>query len=578
MEQIAQYIRCDSAVQPQILVMEDESSVAQGLEMILREQGYGVDLAMTGQGALDSLSGKGFDLLVADLRLPDMDGMEVIKRVKSESPETEVVVITGYAGVSSAVDAMKGGVADYLPKPFTEEEFMAAVEEALSENRKLLGKEDIETAEAGEKKLIQKKEVVRALKKVSKNDRAFLPGIGWAEVRYPNRGGHAAPVQERLGGTSGESLNYFSFQNNLIENSIEGVLACNKEGLVVIFNKTLEKMLGYSQSEVCSKMLFSQFFHAEDLDKFREKLYGEEYGGKNQLPLFETSLINKAGDSVPVQISAKVMFVDDEDIGFATFFRHPTETGRLEQKPEDQARLLQQHKLISLGRLAASVVHEINNPLAGILNYLGLMIKILGREPPLDAENLTKFGRYLDLVEGEVRRCSIIMSNLLAFSRKSNLEFNEVDIDELLERCIILSQHKLDLQNIEIRKRTDSEVPKVWGDFNQIQQCVINLIFNAIDAMPDGGTLILESSFNREKGIVRIGVQDTGYGIPKEHLTHIFDPFYTTKAEGEGFGLGLSTVHGIIERHKGSINLKTEVGEGTIFTIDLPVARMGTQD
>jgi two-component system NtrC family sensor kinase len=118
----------------------------------------------------------------------------------------------------------------------------------------------------------------------------------------------------------------------------------------------------------------------------------------------------------------------------------------LEQKPEDQATLLQQHKLISLGRLAASVVHEINNPLVGILNYLGLMIKILGRESNLDAENLTKFRRYLDLVEGEVRRCSNIMSNLLAFSRKSNLEFSEVDIDELLERCIILSQHKLDLR------------------------------------------------------------------------------------------------------------------------------------
>ena len=424
--------------------MEDESSVAQGLEMILREQGYGVDLAMTGQGALDTLSGKGFDLLVADLRLPDMDGMEVIKRVKSESPDTEVVVITGYAEVSSAVHAMRGGAADYLPKPFTEEAFMTAVDEALSENRKLLGQENIETAEAGEKKLIQKNELVRALKKVSKNDRAFLPGISWAEVRYPNRGGHATPVQERL-----------------------------------------------------------------------------------------------------------------------------------EQKPEDQAGLLQQHKLISLGRLAASVVHEINNPLAGILNYLGLIIKILGRESPLDAEDLTKFERYLDLVESEVRRCSIIMSNLLAFSRKSNLEFSEVDIDELLERCIILSQHKLDLQNIEIRKRIDSEVPKVWGDFNQIQQCVINLIFNAIDAMPDGGRLTLESSFHRDKGIVRTKVQDTGYGIPKEHLTHIFDPFYTTKGKEEGFGLGLSTVHGIIERHKGSINLETEEGKGTIFTIDLPAAKMG---
>jgi DNA-binding NtrC family response regulator len=115
-------MRNDCAVQPQILLMEDESSIAQGLQMVLREEGYGVDLAMTGQGALDTLSHKAFDLLVADLRLPDMDGMDVIKRVKDERPETEVIVITGYANVPSAVEAIKTGVVDYLPKPFTDDE------------------------------------------------------------------------------------------------------------------------------------------------------------------------------------------------------------------------------------------------------------------------------------------------------------------------------------------------------------------------------------------------------------------------------------------------------------------------
>jgi NADH-quinone oxidoreductase subunit E len=140
---------------PQILLMEDEPTVAQGLQMVLKEEGYGVDLAMTGHSALDSFSRKGFDLLVADLRLPDIDGIEVIKKVKEERPETGVIVITGYSTVSSAVKAMKLGASDYLPKPFTEDEFKTAVLEALKEKQETLEQDDHETLEDAAKSLIE---------------------------------------------------------------------------------------------------------------------------------------------------------------------------------------------------------------------------------------------------------------------------------------------------------------------------------------------------------------------------------------------------------------------------------------
>jgi len=148
-----------------------------------------------------------------------------------------------------------------------------------------------------------------------------------------------------------------------------------------------------------------------------------------------------------------------------------------------------------------------------------------------------------------------------------------VGIDELLERCIMLSQHKMDLQNIRIKTRFDKEIPPVWGDFNQIQQCVINLIFNAIDAISDGGTLTMESSFREDRGLVEIKVGDTGHGISSEDLPHIFDPFYSTKTEGKGLGLGLSTVYGIIDRHKGTITVESEWEKGTLFIIRLPVEK-----
>lgn len=244
-------------------------------------------------------------------------------------------------------------------------------------------------------------------------------------------------------------------------------------------------------------------------------------------------------------------------------------TALLEREVEDQARILHQDKLMSLGKLASSVVHEINNPLSGILNYIRLMTRIM-RRGPLPEDRREKFMTYLDLVESETDRCSHIVSSLLAFSRKSPPAFGEVVIEELLNRCMALSRHKLELQNITIVPEIEPNIPKVIGDFNQMQQCVINLIFNAIDAMPDGGTLTLEARYAPPVGNIDIVVHDTGHGIAKDDLPHIFEPFFTTKNEGYGVGLGLSTIFGIMERHKGTVDVHSDPGQGATFTLHFP--------
>jgi len=172
MNQLQEITRPDPQDWPQILVMEDEPSVAKGLQMVLAEEGYSVDLAMTGQSALDRFTQKGFDLLVADLRLPDIDGMEVIKRVKAQRPQTGVVVITGYSSVSSALEAMKLGAHDYLPKPFTDDEFKTAVEGALKTIKAAPAIDLVEKIDTAEGRLIQKQEVIRALTRASE-DEAF---------------------------------------------------------------------------------------------------------------------------------------------------------------------------------------------------------------------------------------------------------------------------------------------------------------------------------------------------------------------------------------------------------------------
>jgi signal transduction histidine kinase len=188
---------------------------------------------------------------------------------------------------------------------------------------------------------------------------------------------------------------------------------------------------------------------------------------------------------------------------------------------------------------------------------------------------MEKFQSYLGIVENETDRCSKIVSNLLAFSRKSKEEVRKVSVREVVEKSVLLSQHKMALANIRLQTEFEEHLPVVLGDFNQIQQCVINLIFNAIDAMPEGGALTIACRSLEGEGILEIQVADSGTGISKQDLPHIFDAFYTTKTEGSGLGLGLATVYGIIERHKGSIDVESEPGKGTTFTIRLPALGKG---
>lgn len=245
-------------------------------------------------------------------------------------------------------------------------------------------------------------------------------------------------------------------------------------------------------------------------------------------------------------------------------------TALLEKENATQAQILHQDKMMSLGRLAASVVHEINNPLSGILNYSRLMLKVL-KKGGLTAERQERFIHYLDLVEKESDRCSKIVSGLLAFSRKSPPAFAPVNVSELMDRCLALSSHRLQLAGIELTSAVQDRLPPVEGDFNQLQQCVINLIFNAMDAMPQGGTMEIKSYVEARDGLVTIAVRDTGTGIPPEDRPHIFEPFYTTKKEGYGVGLGLSTVYGIMEQHRGSVHVDSTLGRGTTFYLKLPV-------
>jgi signal transduction histidine kinase len=231
--------------------------------------------------------------------------------------------------------------------------------------------------------------------------------------------------------------------------------------------------------------------------------------------------------------------------------------------------LVQEDRMISLGKLVASCVHEINNPIQGLMTFTHLMQEILAEEKP-SPEDLEQFKQHLSFMSKELERCGNIVSGLLSFSRETPKEFKSIDINDVLNTVISLTRHKMELRNVTLTTRLYPGLLMIRGDEREMQQCFLNLIFNAIEAMPKGGQLQIISELQSEKNNPRIEIRDTGYGIPKENLEHIFDPFYTTKREGEGTGLGLSIVYGITKNHKGKIKVNSNVGEGSSFVLTFP--------
>ena len=231
--------------------------------------------------------------------------------------------------------------------------------------------------------------------------------------------------------------------------------------------------------------------------------------------------------------------------------------------------LLANEKMASIGKLAATVAHEINNPLFGILTYARLVARELQKQ---ELPHRGELVEQLETIEHESKRCGDLVKNLLTFSRQTPSHREPNDLNAIVRRAVLLVKHKLDMQNIELRERLAAGLPPVDCDGNQIQQVVLVLLVNASEAMPHGGTIEVTTEFDAagEQGVVR--VKDTGSGIPADVLGRIFDPFFTTKEDQNRTGLGLAVAHSIVEQHTGEITVETREGEGTEFRITLPVA------
>ncbi len=237
---------------------------------------------------------------------------------------------------------------------------------------------------------------------------------------------------------------------------------------------------------------------------------------------------------------------------------------------EMQAHLIQSEKLASLGKLAAGIAHEINNPLGGILIYSNLLLEDTGEKSPY-YENLKKIVK-------ETSRCKNIVRGLLEFARPKEPEMSLININEIVESSLSIMERQTLFQNIKIKKTYASDLPKIVADSAQLQQVFVNIILNAAEAMDGKGLLTLRTSLNEDGSYMEVQFSDTGHGIKEEDKKRLFEPFFSTKEVGKGTGLGLAISYSIIQKHKGTIEVDSQIGKGSTFTIRLPVIQENSHE
>ena len=347
------------------------------------------------------------------------------------------------------------------------------------------------------------------------------------------------------------------------------IVAINDEGIVSLINRKGCEVLGYKEEEIRGKNWFDlcvpERMRKERKDTLKKVMAGE----KKEVEDYENSILTKSGEERIIAWHNTTL-TDDKDRIIGTLSSGEDITLRKQTEEE----LIRSEKLASLGQLAASVAHEVNNPLAGIMIYVKLFLKKY-KEEKLQTDNTEK---QLLKMDKELDRTTRIIRNLLDFARQSEPNIRPVDINKVLEAALLLVGHQINLENISLEKKSDAQLPLILADFDKIQQVLINIIMNAIQAMPGGGNLTIATSVAKGirigeslKDTIRIDISDTGVGITEENMNKLFTPFFTTKEKGKGVGLGLPVVHGIIEQHKGKIKVDSKPNVGTTFSIYLEV-------
>lgn len=523
--------------QAKILVVDDEPGMRDMLSYELSFRDYAVVTAVNGEDALDKIGKEKFHLVISDVKMPRMDGLEMLEAIKKADPDVEVIMSTGYGTIETAVSAMKMGAYDFVQKPFNIDEILAMIGRALEkrELKALLG-----VYEAGE--------AVFATLKLDE----LLPAMAGLSLRILKADDVSVMLPDpdgtlRVAATAGIEDDLRKDTRLALGERVAGKVARDNHAPVII-DGPLEKDQRFSGigglREIRSAIVFPL------------KIGGRTIGVLNA---------NRTKQGPPFT---------QADLRYASVFcgqlSQAVHNAKLYHELEAQMREIQRmqshlvktEKLAVIGKLAAGVAHEINNPLTGIMGFADLLLANKELQPQQRED--------LESILQQSQRCRKIVQNLLQFNRRP-AGTEPADLGAVLASALQLTRYEFLKSNVEIANELQEGKFFVHGDSSRLEQVFINLISNARQAMEGGKKPLLKVGAALENGRVLIRFEDNGCGIPTADLDKIFDPFFTTKTGGHGTGLGLSISYGIIQEHNGDIKVESKAGTGTVFTVSLPV-------
>lgn len=479
-----------------VFVVDDNPEVCELFARLLQAQSYDVLTCQNGGDALRKINSEEFDVVIVDLKLDGLDGMEIIRQIKRIDPTIPVIIITDHASVESAIDGIRFGAYDYLEKPLHNlDQVLMTVKRAL-----------------------EARGISLALKNSQEENRRLIQAIDKLDCL---------------------------------------VLLMDSDGVINYCSGQLESLYGYKIEEIMGKRLgvvFPQQYH-QQIEIILSETKKNKWEG-------ELDNVKKDGQLFPVRAMFSPVYDRCENlVALVGIIKDITRERDL------YAQLIHSENLAYIGRLAAGVAHEINNPLA-VLS--GTIQRFLERTE-VDDRQYAKFRqmkRVADRIKG-------IVDTLLCFSHPKEVKSKQLNLNDVIIDMLNFLEQQLKERGIRVKKYLGNLKPLLLPE-SEINQVLMNLVINACDAMPQGGELKVRTSLltvkKGKKGkFVRLEISDTGCGISGEEISKIFQPFYTTKAVGEGTGLGLAISYGIIKRHGGSIDVKSKVEKGTTFSIELPV-------
>jgi len=495
-----------------LLVIDDEASTRDLLKMSLESDGYTVFVAEDGPKGLEIFARENPPVVLTDIKMPGMDGIEVLRRVKEQSPDTEVIVITGHGEMNLAVQALQLEASDFINKPISDEGLAVALRRA---EEKIWMREKL-------------KEYTEDLERV---------------------------IQE----TNKELVKRHELEHNIIQTSMDGIIANDRQGKIIIFNEGAERIYGYTREEATSKIHVTQLYPEGQARQIKKMIYGDEYGGPGRLINYSVEVLTQTGELVPILLSATIIDDKGEEVATVGHFKDMREVKRLEDE------LLTVERMATVGQTTAGIAHGVKNILHGM--KLGAFMIDTG----FDKDKPESLRKGWDLVRKNINRVSKMTKEMLSLASTAPPAFEVCSLNEIVEEVCELLAEEISRRGISLVLELDPSLPQVTVDTDGIHTCLLNLVTNAIEAFPEdtsGGQVTVSSRDEGEAG-VHLQVRDSGEGMSEELLERVLENLFTTKG-ARGTGLGLAITQKIVHEHGGTIQVESEPKKGSCFTIILP--------